>query len=229
MIRVRAADGQVLVSLGPSFGEWLTYDQIPPEMREAMISVEDRRFRSHIGVDPIGIARSVEVRGELPAIGARAARPSPSSSRATSSSPTTGRFGRKIHEAILALALERKFSKDQILELYLNKVYFGGGAYGIDAASPQILRPRRRPAEPGRSGDHRRPGQGAVQLFADRRRRSRARPRGRGAQTMVEERLHQRRTAAAASNPAAVTLQADAPTRTACAISPTGRCRSSTR
>src|SRR5690242_5004890 len=62
MIRVRAANGQVLVSLGPSFGRWLPYEQIPPEMRAAMIAVEDKRFRGHIGVDPIGIARSVKVR-----------------------------------------------------------------------------------------------------------------------------------------------------------------------
>src|ERR1700754_354800 len=62
MIRVRAANGQVLVSLGPSFGKWLAYDEIPAEMRAAMISTEDRRFRSHIGVDPIGIVRSVGVR-----------------------------------------------------------------------------------------------------------------------------------------------------------------------
>src|SRR3954465_8315150 len=59
MIRVRAANGQVLVSLGPSFGQWLSYDQIPPEMRAAIISTEDRRFRSHIGIDPIGICRAL--------------------------------------------------------------------------------------------------------------------------------------------------------------------------
>src|SRR5215207_5187019 len=59
MIRVRAANGQVLVSLGPSFGQWLPYDQLPTEMRAAMISTEDRRFRSHIGIDPIGIARAL--------------------------------------------------------------------------------------------------------------------------------------------------------------------------
>src|SRR4051812_28786456 len=50
MIRVRAANGAVLVALGPSFGKWLSYDQIPPEMRAALISTEDRRFRSHLGV-----------------------------------------------------------------------------------------------------------------------------------------------------------------------------------
>src|SRR5579875_504943 len=53
MIRVRATNGQVLVQMGPSFGQWLSYDEIPPEMRAAIISTEDRRFRSHIGVDPI--------------------------------------------------------------------------------------------------------------------------------------------------------------------------------
>ncbi len=62
MIRMRAADGSVLISLGPTFGRWLTYDEIPPTMRAAMIAVEDKRFRSHPGVDPIGIARSFEVR-----------------------------------------------------------------------------------------------------------------------------------------------------------------------
>src|ERR1043165_6971949 len=62
MIRVRAANGQVLVNIGPSFGQWLPYDQIPPEMRAAMIAVEDRRFRSHLGVDPIGVPRAAKTR-----------------------------------------------------------------------------------------------------------------------------------------------------------------------
>src|SRR5690348_13708840 len=59
MIRVHAANGQVLISMGPSFGRWLTYDEIPPEMRAALISTEDRRFRSHIGVDPVGLVRAI--------------------------------------------------------------------------------------------------------------------------------------------------------------------------
>ena len=91
-------------------------------------------------------------------------------------------FGRKVRERMLALALERKFSKDQILELYLNRVYFGGGAYGIDAASRRFFGHSADRSCRCRGGDHRRPGQGAVQLFADRRRRGRARPRRRRAQ-----------------------------------------------
>ena len=134
MIRVRAANGQVLLSLGPSFGQWLPYDQIPPEMRAAIISTEDRRFRSHLGVDPIGIARSIEVR--ISSGHWRQGGSTITQQLARNIFLTNNRtFGRKVKEAILALALERKFSKDQILELYLNRVYFGGGAYGIDAAS----------------------------------------------------------------------------------------------
>ena len=138
MIRVHAANGQVLVSLGPSFGKWLPYDQIPAEMRAAMISTEDRRFRSHIGVDPIGIGRA------LASAVLQNHRVSATSTitqqLARNIFLTNNRsFGRKIKEAILALALERKFSKDQILELYLNRVYFGGGAYGIDAASRRFF------------------------------------------------------------------------------------------
>jgi penicillin-binding protein 1A len=138
MIRVHAADGSVIVTLGPSYGEWLTYDQIPGVMRDAMVSVEDRRFRSHWGVDPIGVARSVQVRVERghwvqggSTITQQLARNIFLSS--------TKKFGRKFREWLLALAMERKFSKDQILELYLNKVYFGGGAYGIDAASRKFF------------------------------------------------------------------------------------------
>jgi penicillin-binding protein 1A len=138
MIRVHAADGSVLVSLGPSFGEWLSYDEIPPIMKDAMVAVEDRRFRHHIGVDPIGVARAFQVRatkGHWTQGGSTITQ-----QLARNIFLTNNRnFGRKLREAVLALALERRFSKDQILELYLNRVYFGGGAYGIDAASRRFF------------------------------------------------------------------------------------------
>jgi penicillin-binding protein 1A len=138
--------------MGPSFGRWLTYDQIPPEMRAAMISTEDRRFRSHIGVDPIGIVR---------ALGAAVLKNHKVSATSTLTQQlarniflTNNRsFVRKIKEGILALALERKFSKNQILELYLNRVYFGGGAYGIDAASRKFF---------GHGADHLSLGEAAI-------------------------------------------------------------------
>ena len=61
-IRIRSSSGAVLVSLGPSYGLWLPYEKIPPQMRAAMIAVEDKRFRGHIGVDPVGMARSIKIR-----------------------------------------------------------------------------------------------------------------------------------------------------------------------
>ena len=138
MIRVRAVDGTVLVSMGPNLGRWLTYEQIPPTMRAAMIAVEDRRFRYHPGVDPIGMARSVKVRFETGSW--RQGGSTITQQLARNIFLTNSRtFGRKLKEGVLALAIERKFSKDQILELYLNRVYFGGGAYGIDAASRTVF------------------------------------------------------------------------------------------
>jgi len=109
MIRVRAANGQVLVSLGPSFGQWLRYNDIPPQMRAAMVAVEDKRFRSHIGVDPIGVARSIKVRIESGRW--RQGGSTITQQLARNIFLTNSRtFGRKVKEGILALAIERKFS-----------------------------------------------------------------------------------------------------------------------
>lgn len=137
-VRVRAADGTVMYEMGPSYGQWLDYEEIPDVMRDAMVAVEDRRFRLHPGVDPVGIGRGVwvafrdgnRVRG-VSTISQQLARNLFLTNNRT--------FGRKLREGILALAMERKYSKDQILELYLNRVYFGGGAYGIDAASRRFF------------------------------------------------------------------------------------------
>src|SRR3954464_8203300 len=138
MIRVPAANGQALASLGRSCGKGLPCEQIPPEMRAAMISTEDRRFRSHIGVDPIGIGRAI---ASAVVKNRRVSATSTITQQLARNIFLTNNrsFARKIKEAILALALERKFSKDQILELYLNREYFGGGAYGIDAASRKFF------------------------------------------------------------------------------------------
>ena len=103
-----------------------------------MVSIEDRRYYSHFGVDPLGLARAVwiSVRDD-------------DNARATSTITqqlarnlflnNNRSLDRKAREAVLAMALEWQFSKDQILELYLNKVYFGGGAYGIDSASRKFF------------------------------------------------------------------------------------------
>ena len=138
MIRVRAADGTVIQTLGPSFGRWLTIAELPSEMKDAMVAVEDRRYYMHPGVDPIGITRSFYVR----AIQGRWTQGGSTITQQLARNiylNNNKEFGRKMREIVLALAMETKFSKAQILELYLNKVYFGGGAYGVDAASRRFF------------------------------------------------------------------------------------------
>ncbi|AKH43828.1 penicillin-binding protein 1A [Altererythrobacter atlanticus] len=137
-IVVRARDGTEIVSLGPSYGQWLHSDEIPQVMKDAMVSVEDRRYYSHFGIDPIGLARALVVAlrddervSATSTITQQLARNIFLNSNRT--------YDRKAREAVLAMALEWKFSKEQILELYLNKVYFGGGAYGIDSASRKFF------------------------------------------------------------------------------------------
>ena len=138
-ILVRASDGSEIVELGPSFGEWLDFDEIPETMTNAMVAVEDKRFYSHYGIDPVrttgaiveGLVGSRERVGGTSTISQQLAR--------NLFLNTNRTFDRKAREAVLAMALEWKFSKEQILELYLNKVYFGGGAYGIDSASRKFF------------------------------------------------------------------------------------------
>ena len=152
MVRVRANNGAVLISMGPSFGQWLTYDQIPQTMRAAIVSVEDRRFRDHFGVDVIGLIRAV---GSALIEGHRVRATSTLTQQLARNTFLTNNrsMARKLKEAVLAVALERKFTKDEILELYLNRMYFGGGAYGIDAASRRFF---------GHGADHLSLGEAAI-------------------------------------------------------------------
>lgn len=134
-ILVRARDGSEIVELGPSYGEWLDYDEIPDNMKNAMIAVEDKRFHSHYGVDPIRLTGAMieGITGARSRVGGTSTITQQLARNIFLNSNRT--VDRKAREAVLAMALEWKFSKEQILELYLNKVYFGGGAYGIDSAS----------------------------------------------------------------------------------------------
>ncbi|MBU6207058.1 MAG: PBP1A family penicillin-binding protein [Alphaproteobacteria bacterium] len=138
MIRVHADDGSVLVSLGPNYGEWIAYNDIPQVMKDAIVSIEDRRYWSHIGVDPVGIARSLTI--DLTQKHYRQGASTITQQLARNVFLTNSKsVGRKVREAILAMAMERKYGKEEILEAYLNKAYFGGGSYGIDAASRRFF------------------------------------------------------------------------------------------
>ncbi|MGB3724094.1 MAG: PBP1A family penicillin-binding protein [Pacificimonas sp.] len=137
-VRVKSADGAVLVNQGPSYGGWLSYDETPPVMVGTMLAVEDRRYMSHPGVDMLGLGRSIyeAVTTGNPARATSTITQQLARNIFLSNERT---YSRKAREAVLALAMERKFSKQQIVELYLNRVYFGGGAYGVDAASRRFF------------------------------------------------------------------------------------------
>lgn len=137
-IVVRARDGTEIVEMGPSYGDWLRFDAIPATMKNAMVAVEDKRFYSHFGIDFYRTGGAIiegftgrDRIGGTSTITQQLARNIFLTNNRT--------FDRKAREALLALALEWKFSKEQLLELYLNKVYFGGGAYGIDSASRKFF------------------------------------------------------------------------------------------
>lgn len=138
MIVIKGMDGSTIVTIGPSYGEWLTTQELPDTIKAAMVSIEDRRFYHHSGIDPKGITRAAL--RNLKA-GANVQGGSTITQQVAKNLFLTSErsYARKGRELILALALESRFSKDQILELYLNRVYFGGGAYGVDAASRKFF------------------------------------------------------------------------------------------
>jgi penicillin-binding protein 1A len=108
--------------------------QIPHTLREAIIATEDHRFYSHWGLDPIGIARAVVQnyrRGRIVEGGSTITQ---QLTKVLFLTPDKS-LERKLKEAVLALELERRYSKDRILEMYLNQVYFGHGAFGVEAAA----------------------------------------------------------------------------------------------
>jgi penicillin-binding protein 1A len=108
--------------------------QVPQSLRDAILATEDRRFYSHWGIDPIGIARAVVQnyrRGRIVEGGSTITQ---QLTKVLFLTPDKS-LERKLKEAILALELERRYTKDRILEMYLNQVYFGHGAYGVEAAA----------------------------------------------------------------------------------------------
>jgi penicillin-binding protein 1A len=137
-IAILAADGSLLANRGETGGRTITIGEIPPYLPKAFVAIEDRRFYEHFGIDPIGLTRAMV--NNLRRSGGVQGGSTLTQQLAKNLFLTQERTAaRKIQEAILALWLERTYSKDQILELYLNRVYFGSGAYGVEAAAQRYF------------------------------------------------------------------------------------------
>jgi penicillin-binding protein 1A len=133
-VTILASDGSLIATFGDLFGQPLTLKEMSAWLPKAVVATEDRRFYSHFGIDPIGLARAVfsDLRnGHFVQGGSTITQ---QLAKTVFLSPERS-LSRKIREALLALWLEHRFTKDQILEIYLNRVYLGAGTYGVDAAA----------------------------------------------------------------------------------------------
>lgn len=132
--KIVSLDGALIANRGVTGGEAMMLGEMSPYIPMAVIAIEDRRFQSHFGFDPIGFTRAMVTNlfsGRLAQGGSTLTQ---QLAKNLFLKPERT-FERKVQELILAVWLETKYSKDEILELYLNRVYFGSGAYGVDAAA----------------------------------------------------------------------------------------------
>jgi penicillin-binding protein 1A len=137
-IQLVGTNGRLLTTRGDFAGAMLPLKELPPYLPKAFIAIEDRRFYEHRGVDPFGIGRAMVA--NVLHRGLSQGGSTITQQLAKNLFLTQDRtFTRKIQELVLAFWLERKFSKVQILELYLNRVYFGAGAYGVEAAAQRYF------------------------------------------------------------------------------------------
>ena len=137
-IMLLAADGSVLAERGAFFGDAVRIDELPPYVPQAIIAIEDRRFYSHFGVDPLGIARAIYTNYRAGATVQGGSTITQQLAKNLFLKPERT-LERKLQEVVLAVWLESKFSKDEILQLYMNRVYFGAGATGIDKAAQKFF------------------------------------------------------------------------------------------
>ena len=141
---IKDQNGNTLATYGDLFGEVRQLKELPPYTKNAVLAVEDKRFYSHPGIDLIGIMRAFVANrkaGRVVQGGSTITQQLAKNILITSGSikHNNQSYKRKMQEVILAFLLERKFTKDQILTLYLNRIYLGSGTYGIDAAAQKYF------------------------------------------------------------------------------------------
>ncbi|MBY0510207.1 MAG: transglycosylase domain-containing protein, partial [Rhodospirillaceae bacterium] len=139
MTRVYAGDGTLVQEYAIEGRVFVPMTAIPKRVIDAFIASEDQRFYTHPGVDPLGLVRAVAVAvGEKISGSDRRMKGASTITQQVAQNFLLGKeysFDRKIREAILSIRIERAFTKDHILELYMNEIYLGFGAYGVAAAS----------------------------------------------------------------------------------------------
>jgi len=137
-VTILANDGTVLARRGSGFAGAVDLDTLPPYVSHAFIAIEDRRFYEHVGIDPLGIARAMVANLKSMAVVQGGSTITQQLAKNLFLTPERS-LKRKVQETMLALWLESEYDKDELLTLYLNRVYFGAGAYGLEAASQRFF------------------------------------------------------------------------------------------
>jgi len=130
--------GRLIARRGLTQSDRIDVSRLPAYVPNAFIAIEDHRFRSHLGIDPIGLVRAAYENMHAGYVKQGGSTLTQQLAKNLFLSPSRT-FERKMQEAMLALYLESRYSKDQILTLYLNRVYFGAGVYGIEAAAERFF------------------------------------------------------------------------------------------
>ena len=158
-VTLRDANGEVFAWRGDQFGGVVTAESVSPHLRNAVVATEDKRFYRHLGISPRGIASAVRInlregRGplsghggstitqqtaKLMCLGVVYDRTVWESEAEYEADCRRGSIARKAKEAIYALAMEAKYTKNEILTIYLNRAYMGGGAFGAEAAAQRFF------------------------------------------------------------------------------------------
>lgn len=133
-IRIVSEDGTLVATFGEIYGETIPYEQLPKTLIEAVLATEDRRFFAHGGVDMLGIARAVFANARAGKVVQGGSTITQQLAKNMFLTPERT-LKRKLQEAILAFYLEGRYRKQEIMAIYLNRVYLGAGAYGVDAAA----------------------------------------------------------------------------------------------
>lgn len=133
-LRIYTVDGKLISEFGELHRTPVTFEQIPKPLINAVLATEDQRYYEHIGVDPYGLMRAMT---QLVLTGTKSQGGSTITMQVARNFYLTRKktYLRKLHEIMLAMKIERQISKEKILELYLNKIYFGSRAYGVAAAA----------------------------------------------------------------------------------------------
>jgi len=133
-VTLLAEDGSVLATFGDLYGGMVRFNQIPPFLVQAVIATEDRRFFDHAGMDPLGILRAAYANLRAGAVRQGASTITQQIAKNLFLTPERS-IRRKVQEILLAFWLEARFDKRQLFTIYINRVYFGAGAWGLEAAA----------------------------------------------------------------------------------------------